>query len=690
MEMISSECPGPGVEWNDDAVGALGLSPALSARLKAACGGTEVRDVVFHLPGSYTDRRARTTLRDFSPNAVNTFLVTVDSIVPPPRKSSPTIVEISDETGHGTIVLFNRKAAFRFTVGQRYLVSGHCGGMIGRPELQHPEVVVKEIEAAKMSGIDPTWPGVSGLSQHNLKTIIQSLVRRLPAEPEWLDHRLARKFGWCGFSEAVRRLQVPDEPPTDKIRQRVAYDEAFCRQLAFQIIKSASRKAPGRSMAGDGRLRAEALVRFGFPLTEHQSKALGEVLDDMSAPTQMLRLVQGDVGSGKTLVAVMAMLAAVESGAQAVLLAPTDLLVQQHYRTISRLSPVPVGILTGGMSAGERKACLKGVASGAIPILIGTHAVFQAAVSYHNLGLIVVDEMHRFGVEQRAALTAKGDRPDTLLMTATPIPRTVFLAEIGWMDCSIIKGKPAGRKPIRTTLHPVDQVPDVVAAVGRMVARGGRVYWVCPLVAENAELDLAAAEERYTKLRESFGDEVALVHGQQAPEARAAALDGFAKGRFKLLVSTTVIEVGVDVPEATVMVIEHAERFGAAQLHQLRGRIGRGNAASFCLLIHARSLGKPSFQRLKLLRDSDDGFFISEEDYRLRGGGDVMGTRQSGLPGYRLVSLDNDRELLDLAHRDAAHLLREDPDLSSTRGKAALRGLEVFGLSDVRRFLRAG
>jgi ATP-dependent DNA helicase RecG len=364
--------------------------------------------------------------------------------------------------------------------------------------------------------------------------------------------------------------------------------------------------------------------------------------------------------------------------------------VQQHYRTISRLSPVPVGILTGGMSAGERKACLKGVASGAIPILIGTHAVFQAAVSYHNLGLIVVDEMHRFGVEQRAALTAKGDRPDTLLMTATPIPRTVFLAEIGWMDCSIIKGKPAGRKPIRTTLHPVDQVPDVVAAVGRMVARGGRVYWVCPLVAENAELDLAAAEERYTKLRESFGDEVALVHGQQAPEARAAALDGFAKGRFKLLVSTTVIEVGVDVPEATVMVIEHAERFGAAQLHQLRGRIGRGNAASFCLLIHARSLGKPSFQRLKLLRDSDDGFFISEEDYRLRGGGDVMGTRQSGLPGYRLVTLDNDRELLDLAHRDAAHLLREDPDLSSTRGKAALRGLEVFGLSDVRRFLRAG
>jgi ATP-dependent DNA helicase RecG len=701
---LSVEIVGPESALGGDAGGAMG-TPTLSvldwaeeltpddvggarrlALLRKAAGGSLTRDVVFHLPTGYADRREIRTLRNFVPGNMNTFRVFVHAIVLPRTGRGQFRVTVRDASGEGTVILFNAKAVARFTVGEEYIVSGQCENLIGQVEMVHPEFVVSAPLPEGLSLVAPQWPAVAGLSQKALTMIISSVATRLPLEDEWLDARVVRKFGWPTFNEAVVALQAPLAPPAPGVRDRLAYDEAFCRQLAFQLRRSRARREPGRRLVGAGNLRREALRRFGYPLTAGQQSALEEVLRDMGSERQMHRLVHGEVSSGKTIIAVLAMLAAVEAGAQAALLVPTDLLAQQHFRTISALSPVPVAILTGSMSKGERRACLQGLASGEISIVVGTQSLFQQAVRYHDLGLIVIDEQHRFGVEQRTQFSAKGRRPDTLLMSATPIPRTVFLAQMGWMDVTALRGTPPGRLPVRTTLHSVDRLPEVVDAVGRTISAGARVYWVCPVVEETLEAGLAAAQERFVELQKRFGDKVALIHGQQSGAARDAALKGFADGRYKLLVGTTVIEVGVDIPEATVMVVEHAERFGAAQLHQLRGRIGRGTTQGYCLLVHANRIGRDSFKRLVLLRDNNNGFRIAEADFRARGGGDLIGKRQSGLPDFRVLDPVRDAELVDLAARDAAHFLSSDPELLSRRGQAALRGLRVFGVEDFRRY----
>jgi ATP-dependent DNA helicase RecG len=485
-------------------------------------------------------------------------------------------------------------------------------------------------------------------------------------------------------------LHTPEAPPPPQARARLAYDELLAGQVAMAFMRRRARDRKGRALTGDGALRAQALAAFGYPPTPGQTQALAEIDADLAAPTRMLRLLQGDVGSGKTLVAVLAMLRAVEAGAQAALMAPTELLARQHHRTLERLCPVPCALLTGAVTGKARTAILDGLADGTIKLVVGTHALVQEGVSFADLGLAVIDEQHRFGVEQRLRLGEKGTACDVLVMTATPIPRSLLLTQWGEMAISRIADKPAGRQPVRTTLHSLANLPDLVAAVARALEGGARVYWVCPMVAESEALDLAAAEERFAELSARFGEIVGLAHGRQDSDTRAAALADFAAGRTRLLVATTVIEVGVDVPEASVMVIEHAERFGLAPLHQLRGRVGRGAEASYCLLLHAAELSETARRRLALLRDTEDGFRIADEDFRIRGGGDVLGTRQAGLPGWRLADPAQDEGLLHMASRDAELLVDRDPRLETPRGEAVRVLLHLFEQREAFRTLRAG
>jgi ATP-dependent DNA helicase RecG len=476
----------------------------------------------------------------------------------------------------------------------------------------------------------------------------------------------------------------------ERARARLAYDEFLAGQVALAVIRGRVRARPGRPLVGDSHLRAKALERFGHTPTESQEKALAEIDADLASPRRMLRLLQGDVGSGKTLVALLAMLRAVEANKQAALMAPTEVLAKQHHRTLSRLCPEPVGLLTGSVKGQERSRLLRSLKDGSLRMVVGTHALFQEAVVYRDLALAVIDEQHRFGVDQRLLLGAKGALTDVLVMTATPIPRTLLLTQWGEMDVSRLTGKPAGRQPIRTTLHSLGTMPDLLDGIARTLDRGAQIYWVCPLVAESEALDLAAAEDRFATLQSRFGDRVGLAHGQQSAEVRDAALAAFAAGATRLLVATTVVEVGVDVPEASVMVIEHAERFGLAQLHQLRGRVGRGSEASFCLLLHEDWVNETARRRLLLLRDTDDGFLIADEDFRLRGGGDALGTRQAGAPGFRLADPIEHEPLLHMAHRDAAVLLSRDPKLTTDRGKAVRVLLRLFERTAAMKTLAAG
>jgi ATP-dependent DNA helicase RecG len=483
-------------------------------------------------------------------------------------------------------------------------------------------------------------------------------------------------------------------PPHKRMRARLAYDEFLAGQVALALVRGRVRARVGRALTGGPEggteLRARALERFGFAPTASQIRALAEIDADLGSDRRMLRLLQGDVGSGKTLVAALAMLRAVESGAQAALMAPTEVLAKQHHRTLSRLLPVPVALLTGSVKGRERSKLLRGLKDGSLPVIVGTHALFQEAVEYNDLGLAVIDEQHRFGVTQRLLMGAKGQHTDVLVMTATPIPRTLVLTQWGEMDVSRLTEKPAGRQPIRTTLHSFATMPEVLEGIARKLDEGSQVYWVCPLVAESELIDLAAAEERFIELRMRFGDRVGLVHGQQSAEVRDTALAAFTAGTIRLLVATTVIEVGVDVAQASVMVIEHAERFGLAQLHQLRGRVGRGVDASFCLLLHEDWVPETARRRLTLLRDTDDGFVIADEDFRLRGGGDVLGTRQAGAPEFRLADPVEHEGLLETAHRDAAVLLLRDPGLTSERGQAIRWLLRLFERTEAMKTLASG
>jgi ATP-dependent DNA helicase RecG len=674
-----------------------GVGPTVAALIAKVAGGERVIDLLFHLPESYVDRRPRPTIAAARPGAVATLEVEVVRYDEPANSRQPWRIVVKDATGVAELVFFRFTRAREMPPGARLLVSGKLESFNGRITMPHPDYVLPATQAERLPAIEPVWPLTAGLWPRQVTQAMAQALTCIPDFPEWHDAALLRREQWPSFADALRAVQAPmDIPPGGEPdlgappRARLAYDELLAGQVALAVVRGRVRARPGRALGGDGSLRVRALQRFGFTPTASQVRALAEIDADLGAPRRMLRLLQGDVGSGKTLVALLAMLRAVESGAQAALMAPTELLARQHHRTISRLSPEPVALLTGSVKGRARSKLLRDLASGTVRMVVGTHALFQETVAYRDLAVAVIDEQHRFGVDQRLLLGDKGDKTDVLVMTATPIPRTLLLTQWGEMDISRLTEKPAGRLPIRTTLHSLGTLPDVLEGIARQIERGAQVYWVCPLVAESEALDLAAAEERFAALAARFGTAVGLAHGRQTSDVREKALADFAAGRTRVLVATTVVEVGVDVTQASVMVIEHAERFGLAQLHQLRGRVGRGADASFCLLLHEEWVNETARRRLVLLRDTEDGFLIADEDFRLRGGGDVLGTRQAGAPGFRLADPVAHEGLLHMANRDAAVLLARDPGLTSERGMAVRWLLRVFQQMEAMRTLAAG
>ncbi len=661
-----------------------------------------VIDLLFHLPAGTIDRRARPKLRDVQPGQVVTVKVTIDKHRPSPphRSRAPYLIYASDETGTLTLTYFNARRDYLQKLmpeGSTRYISGAGEFYDGMLQMVHPDRVVDEQGFANLPLVEPTYPLTEGLALGNVRRAIDSALARLPELPEWQDEAWLSREQLLAFSAALRSLHRPAQPsdvlPESPAWTRLAFDELLAGQLALALVRARMRRQPGRGSAGEGLLRARVLQALPYLLTPSQQRAVDDIVTDLARPQRMLRLLQGDVGAGKTVVALLAAASVIEAGRQAALMAPTEVLARQHFNTIVPLAAAAdlrVAILTGRERGRERNDLLERLALGDVDLLVGTHALFQEDVAFHDLALAIVDEQHRFGVHQRLALTQKGEAVDVLVLTATPIPRTLVLTYFGDMDISELREKPAGRLPIDTRAIPLTRIAEVEDAVGRALEQGQRAYWVCPLVEDSEKTDLAAAEARFKELQKRFGDAVDLVHGRMKGAEKDAAMDRFGSGETRLLIATTVIEVGVDVPEATVMVVEHAERFGLAQLHQLRGRIGRGAGRSTCLLLYKAPLGEAAKARLAILRETEDGFRIAEEDLRLRGEGDVLGTRQSGLPGFRIALPEVHGKYLGAARDDAALILSRDPSLTSPRGRALRHLLYLFEKDEAIRLIRAG
>lgn len=677
------------------------LKDALN-RLLAPRGERQARclDLLMHLPHGVIDHRVTNEADGLREGERATLEVTVLAHRAQFKKRAPYRVQCALGADALQLVFFRgqpRYLAEQLPIDQRRIVSGTLTRYGKTWQIVHPDLMTSPEAIGETDWLQPVYPLTQGLHQKTLTRIMRSALDSLPDLAEWQDPAWLEQQAWPSFSDALKQLHQPGEPDdiegASPARQRLAYDELLATQLSLSLSRGDESAEAGHAIRAPHHLRRQLIERLPFKLTAAQERAVIEIDGDLGKPERMLRLLQGDVGSGKTVVAALAMLHVIEAGSQAALMAPTEVLARQHAASIADLlTPigVTVALLTGRERGPSRRDLLDGLKSGEIQAVIGTHALFQDDVAFANLGLAVIDEQHRFGVDQRLELARKGPQSDILVMTATPIPRTLVLSFYGDIALSELREKPAGRKPIQTRALPASKLDQVVAAIGRALDQGEQVYWVCPLVNPSEEIDMVAAEDRFQSLQQVFGDKVGLVHGQMKPGEKDAAMAAFIKGETRLLVATTVIEVGVDVPNATVMVIEHAERFGLAQLHQLRGRVGRGDKPSSCLLLYAEPLGNLARSRLDVMRRTEDGFLIAEEDLRLRGPGEVLGTRQSGLPSFQLADLSVHADLLAAARDDAKLVLSRDPELKSPRGKALRLLLRWFEGDTTATYLRSG
>jgi ATP-dependent DNA helicase RecG len=669
-----------------------GVGPALAKPLDRL-GLKRAVDLLFHMPTGMIERRAITLVEEARGGDVVTIQVTPTEYLPSRGRGPFRVLALDPDGGALILAYFGGNPGWakkQLPLNAPRIVSGKLDIFGQERQIVHPDHVIDPQQSAELPAREAVYPLSEGLTGRRLGQLVDQAMQRAPALPEWIEPSLLTQKGWPGWRDAVAAIHA--DPTAALARERLAYDEIFANQLALMLVRASTRRRQGMPLRGDLSLRN--LLKLPYSLTGAQSRTIREIENDLIQQTPMVRLLQGDVGSGKTMVALHALLIAVEAGMQGAMLAPTEILARQHYASLSALLaglPINIAILTGRDKGRARESTLMGLADGSIHILVGTHAIFQEAVAYKNLGLAVIDEQHRFGVGQRMMLTQKAERPPHLLvMTATPIPRTLTLTQYGEMDVSRLDEMPPGRQPIETRVMSTDRLVDMVEALGRHIDGGGQAYWVCPLVEESESSDRAAAEARAESLRARFGDRVGLVHGRMKPPEKDAVMDRFQRGEIAVLVATTVIEVGVDVPNANLIVVEEAERFGLAQLHQLRGRVGRGGGKSNCILMRSGPLSETARARLALMRETNDGFRIAEEDLRLRGAGEILGTRQSGEAVFRLATPEHFSAFLQTATDDARLLVDRDGGLGSERGAAARIALYLFERDSAVALLRSG
>lgn len=676
-----------------------GIGTKAYGLLSRLCG-ERVVSLLWHLPHTIIDRTYAPLLVNAQVGRICTVRVKIVEHLVPKSKNQPYRIRCTDGSDDLILIFFKAypdSLQKLLPVGSERIVSGKLDAFNGTLQMNHPDYIGRPEEEDNIKGIEPVYPLTAGISNKMMRKYINAALGCTPQLPEWQDEKFMKANGFCSFCQSLQGVHHPQKAADcgeeSPFRRRLAYDELLANQLALAIVRQKVKKQYGRSICGSGELADKILSSCPFKLTDSQQKVLTEIRQDMASPYRMLRLLQGDVGSGKTIVALLSMINCVESGAQAAIMAPTEILAKQHLETIAPLCGtcgIKVELLTGKTKKKDRDRILQQLADGSLDILIGTHALFTDNVVFKDLAFIVVDEQHRFGVQQRLALSSKGNKPDILVMTATPIPRTLILTSYGDMEYSKIDKPPSGRKPTDTRVMPLSRINDVAAALKRKIDAGVRAYWVCPLVEESEKTDLAAAEERYKTLQQLFGDKVGLIHGKMKEAEKDAVMADFKSGKISVLVATTVIEVGVNVPEATLMIVEQAERFGLAQLHQLRGRIKRGFEASTCILLYGYPLSETSHARLNIMKESEDGFVIAEKDMELRGFGEILGNRQSGFETFHLADLSVDKDLMLTAHKDALLILDKDPKLESPRGQALKTLLYLFEQNDAVKTYLAG
>ncbi len=676
-----------------------GIGPRIAIGLEKLCG-SRIIDLCWHLPSGIIDRRYSPKIANIETGRVATLKVNILEHIKPAHKRLPYKIKVSDSSGILTLVFFRARNEYLlkiFPVGEIRIISGVCERFSNDLQMTHPDKIATIDEIETIKTVDPVYPLTASISLKIFKKAISQALDNLPILDEWLDREYVKKSNWKSWRQSLLEVHNPSSPedlePTSSARLRLAYDELLANQLALFLMRSNMQKTVAREIHSNNSLKKKVIAALPFELTPSQKNSEKEISKDMASKYRMLRLLQGDVGCGKTLVALLAMVGAVEGGSQAVIMAPTEILAIQHMSTINSLvtsAGINVQLLIGRERGKKRKTILKNLKSGETQIAVGTHALFQDDVEFKNLGLAVIDEQHRFGVHQRMSLADKGHSVNVLVMTATPIPRTLMLSAYGDMDVSRLTDKPVGRMPIITTKLSLDKIDEAIRGLERQINKGASAYWVCPLIEESDTLNLSAVENRHRELSYIFGKKVGLVHGRMKGTEKDKIMSAFATGEIKVLVATTVIEVGVDVPEATIMVIEHAERFGLSQLHQLRGRVGRGNKSSYCLLLYQTPLGETARKRIDTLRETDDGFEIAEKDLELRGFGEMLGTRQSGLPQFRLADLSVHKDILATARSDAKLILNNDPELVGKRGQALRTLLYLFERDTAVKYLRSG